>query len=209
MQNMKRLNFSIFLSLFFLMSFSQEKELTNPENFLAKINTISKETKSIEAQFKQEKTVSYLKEDIVTSGKFYTQNGDMRWEQTKPYSYIMLLSESGVQVKDDGKEKQYGAMADKFMGQIRNILMTSVNGKFTENKEFTPTYFEDVKTYIVKLIPSNRRLSKMFEGVHLSFDKNSFRLKTLTFVQEDGNSIMTFSDEKFNQKLDEKLFSNF
>ena len=33
--------------------------------------------------------------------------------------------------------------------------------------------------------------------------------KTLTFVQEDGNSVMTFFDEKFNQKLDASLFSNF
>lgn len=206
---MKNSTFTILFVLITFLSFSQEKAMQNPESFLAKITAISKETKSIEAFFEQEKSVSYLKENIITSGKFYTQNGDMRWEQMKPYSYIMLLSESGVQVKDDGEEKQYGAMADKFMGQIRNILLSSVNGNFTDNKEFTPSYFEDSKAYIVKLKPANRRLEKMFEGIHLSFDKTTFRLKTLTFVQEDGNSVMTFFDEKFNQKLEANLFSNF
>ncbi|MFT4644730.1 MAG: outer membrane lipoprotein-sorting protein [Planctomycetota bacterium] len=206
---MKKLQFVILFALITFMSYSQEKVLQNPENFLSEITKISKETQSIEALFEQEKSVSYLKENIITSGKFYTQNGDMRWEQTKPYSYIMLLSESGVQVKDDGEEKQYGGMADKFMGQIRNILLSSVNGSFTNNKEFSPTYFEDNKTYIVKLTPTSRRLSKMFKGIHLNFDKTTFRLKTLTFVQEDGNSVMSFFDEKFNQKLENSLFSNF
>lgn len=206
---MKKTQFVILLLLMATLSFSQEKAMENPDNFLRKMMQISKETKSIEAFFEQEKSVSYLKENIITSGRFYTQNGNMRWEQTNPYSYIMLLSESGIQVKDDGKEKQYGTMADKFMGQIRTILLSSVNGDFTKNKDFSPSYFEDNKGLIVKLIPSSRRLSKMFKGIHLRFDKKTFRLKTLTFVLEEGNSIMTFFDEKFNQTLKPSLFSDF
>jgi len=206
---MNKIVLLILLLSFSLVVISQEKTLDNPESFLKEIAKISKETSSIKADFTQEKSVSYLKETIISSGHFYSQNGDMRWEQNKPFSYIMLLSEEGVKIKDDGKEQNYGAMANKFMSQIRNILLSSINGSFTENKEFTPSYFETENFVIVKLKPTNRRLAKMFEGVHLKFDKKNYRLKTLTFVQEDGKSTMTFFNEVFNTSLSSELFTKF
>lgn len=206
-------NYNIYITIlflsFFIMSFSQDKEMKDSDSFLNEIEKISKSTSSISANFIQEKTVSYLKEKVVSSGKFYTQNGEMRWEQTKPYSYIMLLAESGVKVKDEGKEKQYGAKADKFMEQIRTILLSSINGSFKDNKDFKSNYFENDNFYIVKLIPTNRRLAKMFKGINLSFSKTTYRLKTLTFVQDDGESKMVFSDEIFNKTLSSSLFTQF
>lgn len=192
-----------------LLSFSQDIKMKDSDFFLNKITEVSKTTTSIEADFKQEKTVTYLKDKVVSVGKFYTQNGNMRWEQTKPYSYIMLLSESGVKIKDDGNEKQYGGMANKFMTQIHKILLSSVNGDFKNSKDFNASYFENNKFYIVKLIPTNRRLTKMFEAINLSFDKTTYRLKILIFVHDDGESKMFFSEEKFNNKLSTDLFTKF
>ena len=206
---MKKINITILFIAFVVMAFSQEKVMINKEKFLSEISKISKSTTSIEADFKQEKTVSYLKDKIISSGKFYTENGNMRWQQTKPYQYIMLLSENGVKIKDEGKEKEYGAMAGKFMEQIRNILLSSVDGSFNENTDFKTSYFEDDNFYIVKLLPTNRRLSKMFKGINLAFDKKTYRLKILTFVQDDGESKMFFSNEKFNTKLPTTLFTQF
>lgn len=206
---MKNIIITIILSTFFILINAQETILENPQRFLSVISQLSKKTTSIEADFVQEKKVSYLKDVAISSGKFYSQNGNMRWEQTKPHSYIMMVSEQGVQIKDDGKEKNYGAMANKFMEQIQGIMMSSMSGNFTENKDFSPTYFQNSKEYVVKLTPVNRRLSKMFKGIYLSFYKTTFRLKTLTFVQEDGESKMIFSNEKFNSNLSSELFTKF
>lgn len=189
--------------------YSQEKVLSNPEVFLKSVSRVNNSTTSISADFTQEKELSYLKDKQFSSGKFYSQGESMRWEQIKPSLYALLISPEGMKVKEDDKERAFGAAADKFLEQIKGIMLTSVNGQFAESDDFTPTYFENDNYYIVKLKPENRKLSKMFENVILEFDKTSFRLKTLRFIQKDGQSSMYFKNEVFNTTLSPTLFTEF
>lgn len=188
---------------------AQETEMKHPERIIGAIQKLSKQTNSIQADFVQEKKLDYLKESQVSSGKFYSQEENMRWEQIKPSQYIMLVSATEMKIKEKGKEREFGAAADKYLDQIKGILKTSMTGNFTESDDFKPSYFENNSFYIVKLIPVNKRLAKMFDTVKLEFDKNTFRLKVLTFVQSDGTSSMTFSNEIFNELIPLQKFTNF
>lgn len=206
---MKKITTFIALLLSINIAFAQETVLKNPEKLVSEINKLAKSTSSIQADFIQEKKLDYLKDKQVSSGKFYSQKENMRWEQTKPSSYIMLISDKGMKIKDNGKEREFGAAADKYLDQIRGILLTSITGNFSNNADFKATYLENDKFYIVKLIPVNRRISKMFKGINLTFNKSTFRLKTLSFVQEDGISTMTFSNEIFNSAISNTKFTQF
>lgn len=188
---------------------AQEVALKNYETVITKITTIAKNTQSISADFTQEKTSSYLKEKQISTGKFYTANNQMRWQQNTPFLYIMLINNDGIKIKNEQKEKTYGEMADKFMKQIKGIMMSSINGQFTNNKDFTPKYFENTTHYIVKLTPTNKRMSNYFKGINLHFDKKTYRLKVLEFIEENGSSKMYFKNEKFNEKLSNTLFTTF
>lgn len=203
----------IFLSMFLVFMtcylHSQEKKMDNPEVFLKSLKKINANTSSVSADFSQEKSSSYLKEKQFSSGKFYSQGENMRWEQQKPSYYALLISSGGIKVKEGNKEREFGAAADKFLEQLKAIIMTSINGNFTENNDFSPTYFQDEKFNIVKLKPENRKLTKMFDQIILKFDKTTSRLKVLTFVQKDGSSSMYFKNEAFNKTLPASLFTQF
>ena len=200
---------SIIFTLLIQFSFAQDISLQNKESIVSAIKKTAKSTQSITADFVQTKKLSYLKEPIITSGKFYSQGEKMRWQQSKPYTYIMLISEAGLKIKDEDKEKKYGEMAEKFIGQIRKILQSSINADFESNEDLKPSYFENKNYYKVVLEPQNRQLKKMYKSIELSFDKTSFRLKMLTFVVEEGSSEMRFMNEEFNNELKTTLFTNF
>lgn len=200
---------SLFFSILYISIVAQNTPLLHTDALLKNIKATAKNTQSIEAHFTQEKKVNYLKEPILSSGKFYTQNGNMRWQQEKPYTYIMLVSASGIQIKNEEKEKKYGDNASKMVEKIRDLLIGSINGNFANDNNFERSYFENKDYYIVKMIPNNRRLSKMFQAIHLHFDKKNYRLKILQFVQQDGISSMQFSNEKFNQNLPQNIFEKF
>ncbi len=200
---------SIIFTLLIQFSFAQDISLQNKESIVSAIKKTAKSTQSITADFVQTKKLSYLKEPIITSGKFYSQGENMRWQQSKPYTYVMLISEVGLKIKDEDKEKKYGEMAEKFIGQIRKILQSSINADFESNEDLKPSYFENKNYYKVVLEPQNRQLKKMYKSIELSFDKTSFRLKMLTFVVEEGSSEMRFMNEEFNNELKTTLFTNF
>lgn len=206
---MKKITSIILVLLSFSFVFAQETALKNPEKLILEIDKIAKNTSSIQADFIQEKKLDYLKDKQISSGKFYSQKESMRWEQTKPTDYTMLISDKGMKIKEKGKEREFGAAADKYVDQIRNILQTSISGNFSNNTDFKANYFENDLFYIVKLTPINKRMTKMFKGINLSFNKQTFRLKTLSFVQEDGISTMTFNNEVFNGIIPKSKFVEF
>lgn len=211
--HMRKINFFIILLIFIFgttVSAQEKKKISNPENIIKRIKEKSAKTNSIKADFTEKKYLSYLKEPHASSGKFYyKKDNKMRWEQILPFSYILLVNEDEVKIKDGEEEKQ-NALSSKIMEKIKNLMMTIINGDFTNNKSFKATYFESNDKYIVELKPNMARLKKIYDSIILSFDTKSLQLKTLTFVEVSGDkSVMTFINEQFNTEIPESTFTKF
>lgn len=206
--------FKIYSALFFsLLSgtlFAQEfKPAANPDKILADLRKSSLATSSIQADFKEEKYLSFLKEPEKSSGVFYYKKEDqMRWEQQTPFKYIILINGEKIRVMDSGKEKNLGS-AGKMAGQIKQVMLGLVNGDFQQSKAFTQVCMENADYYQVTLTPTNKRMRNVYARINLVFPKSSLRLKELTFFEKGGDkSIMKFQNEKFNQPIAETVFTN-
>tara|TARA_B110000285_G_C15076696_1_gene591166 strand:+ start:879 stop:1517 length:639 start_codon:yes stop_codon:yes gene_type:complete len=203
-----------FFSLIFIIGISisaqEKKEISNPENIIKKIKERSSNTNSIVADFTEKKYLSYMKEPHSSSGVFYyKKENKMRWEQLAPFSYILLVNDDAVKIKEDGEEKQ-NAMSSKVMEKIKKLMLTIINGDFTSSKSFTATYFESNGRYVVELEPTMARLKKIYKMIELSFDSQSLHLKTLTFMEVSGDkSEMTFLNEQINTEVSESVFTKF
>src|SRR4051794_4695121 len=100
---MKRFNFIILiLTLSASLAFSQEfKPAANPDKILSDLRKSSLATTSIQADFKEEKYLSFLKDPEKSSGMFYFKKADrMRWEQQVPFKYIILINGDKLRVQD-------------------------------------------------------------------------------------------------------------
>ena len=199
---------SIVLLLFSFSCIAQEKTpLKDPSLLKNKLLKQAKETSSIEADFTQEKHLSFMDKPQLSEGIFYYQQADkIRWEQNSPFVYVLLINQGKVRIKDNGKEKNL-AGANKMMGKINTLMIGLINGDLLESKEFITKYFTFGDFYIVELTPTNQRLKTIFNTIELTFLKKTTRLKTLTFFESSGDkSVMKFFNEKFNQPLQKSIF---
>lgn len=183
------------------------KTVSDPEKVSAVLKKSSDAASSIQADFQEEKFLAVLKEPQKSSGVFYYQKNDkMRWEQRNPVKYVILINGDKLRVQEAGKVKNV-AQAGRMAAQIKELMMSLVNGNFQDNKAFRQTISENSGSYLVTLVPVNKRLKNAYAKIDLLFGKSTLRLKELTFFQKDGDkSVMKFSNEKLNQPISESLF---
>ena len=99
---------------------------------------------------------------------------------------------------------------NQVVGRIKDLMLTLVNGDFSNGKQFDPQYFQTKTEYIVKLKPRNKRMSNAFDYIQLSFNKKNLLLEELAFYEKSGDrNIMKFSNQMVNQELNDSLFKNF
>lgn len=190
--------------------FAQEfKTAVNPDKILADLRKLSLSTSSIQADFKEEKYLSFLKEPEKSTGVFYYKKEDkMRWEQQTPFKYVILINGEKLRVLDAGKEKNVGS-AGKMAGQIKQVMLGLVNGDFQQNKAFMLACMESKDQYLIVLTPTSKRMKNVYAKINLAFSKSTLRLKELTFFEKGGDkSSMKFQNEKFNQPIAETVFRN-
>lgn len=202
----------VFYLLFIFQNFcfSQTfKPVVNSEKVLAELRKTSQTTNSIQADFTEEKHLAFLREPEKSSGIFYYKKNDkMRWEQTSPFKYVIVINGDKLRIQDAGKEKNVGS-AGRMAAQIKELMIGLVNGDFQKNKAFKQTVMESENQYQIVLEPVNRRLKNIYSKISLVFQKNNLRLKELTFFEKDGDkNIMKFQNEKFNQNITESIFTN-
>ncbi|PCJ00893.1 MAG: lipoprotein carrier protein LolA [Flavobacteriales bacterium] len=198
-----------FLVFFSFNAFTQERTLIkNPTELKKKLLNQSDATKSIVSDFTQEKHVSFMKEAQISKGKFYyQQQNKMRWEQTSPHPYVLLINESKIRIKDNGREKDLKG-ANKMMGKINKLMIGLINGEIFNSKDFESSYFSYSNTYIIVLKPKSKRLQSMFNTIELTFSKKTIRLNTLTFFEKSGDkSVMKFFNDKFNTSIKQSIFN--
>ncbi|MEI2760572.1 MAG: outer membrane lipoprotein carrier protein LolA [Bacteroidia bacterium] len=189
---------------------AQQEPLNNPEEFTEKLKQASISNNSIKADFVEQRFMSALKEPQTSFGIFYyKKENKLRWEKTKPTSYVFISENNKVRVKENNHEKDVSSY-NQVVGRIKDLMLTLVNGDFSNGKQFDPQYFQTKSEYIVKLKPRNKRMSNAFDYIQLSFNKKNLLLEELAFYEKSGDrNIMKFSNQMVNTELSDSLFKNF
>lgn len=189
---------------------AQQEPLSNPAELTEKLKLAGISNNSIKADFIEQRFMSALKEPQTSYGIFYyKKENKLRWEKTKPTSYVFISENNKVRVKENNHEKDVSSY-NQVVGRIKDLMLTLVNGDFSNDKQFDPQYFQTKSEYIVKLKPRNKRMSLAFDYIQLSFNKKNLLLEELAFYEKSGDrNIMKFSNQMVNTELSDSLFKNF
>ncbi len=209
---MLRYSFSLFIIACLIQSMSLAQSFRpagDPARILSELKKASQATNTLQADFKEQKFLSVLKNSQLSSGTFHYQKKDkMRWEQQRPSNYVILINGDRLRVQEAGKEKNVAA-AGRMAAQIKELMLGLVNGDFQDNRAFSQTCLENSERYQIILTPTSNRLKKMYSKISLVFSRSSLRLGELTFFEKSGDkSIMTFTNEKINGQIPEGVFTN-
>lgn len=208
---MKTIKAILFFSfcIVYLSLFAQHKVLDNPQAWLQKIADHTQEISSLQADFKQEKVLSFLENAIVSEGMFsFQQPEQIRWEYQKPYAYVMIMNNGLLTVKDEGDEYSTDLSSNKMFETLNGLIAGSIQGKLLEQEdEFQKSYFQDELNIIIRLIPGSKSLSAYLKQIEIYFDKKDLNVNQLIMMEAGGDyTTIEFFNRLINPKISEDVF---
>lgn len=200
------INFILLLG--FLLGAPQgEIPMKDKDAFIKEFDEVSKSTTSIRCNFIQKKYLSFSKEPLISEGKMAYENGNMRWDQTVPENYLMVITGNEMKIKENGEVTVHGLEENKYMRGLKEIMIGSMTGSLLNSVHFDYDLFENEKSWIVKLTPKKNRLKKMFSEVVMNFNRTTYRMQNVVLKEESGDyTQIDFINPIFNEKLGEEMF---
>ncbi len=208
---MRRLCFSLagfFLILAASAQYPGFTPLKNQDAFRQAFNSATQNTESIKSDFVQEKNLSMLADKITSRGKFwFKKNNRVRMEYTQPFTYLMILNNGRIYVKDNQKENKVNANSNKVFQQVNRILVDCVGGTVLSNPDFQTRIWESNKFYLIELLPLAKNLKALYQKINIYLDKKDYSASELDMFELSGdNSSIRFINKELNAKIPDALF---
>lgn len=184
------------------------KPLKDTTTLKQKIESMSKSTTSIEADFIQEKNLSMLSEKITSKGHFvFKKENLLRWEYASPSKYLIVINKEKVIIKDEKKTTKYDMNSNKVFKEINDIMLSCVQGTIFKSNKFKTSYFENDKGYKLELIPQVKNMKETFKKINLYFDKNVTSVSKMEMIENnDDLTSLDFTNKKLNAPIAETIF---
>lgn len=192
------------------MNAQESKPLKDIEGFKTKLAAMSEKTNSIESDFIQEKNLSVMAEKITSKGKFwYKKEDNIRWEYLQPYKYLIIISKGQMFIKEEKNQKQYDIQSNRMFQEMSNFISGCIQGEILNNtRDYKIEYFENEKSYLVKLTPYSEKMKQMLSGVQIWFDKQDLSVSALMMTEPgDDYTKIDFLNKKLNADIPVEKFS--
>lgn len=180
----------------------------NEGAFQASFTAASNKIKTLSSDFNQVKNMSLLSEQLASKGKFYLKkDSKVRIQYTSPFSYILVMNDGQVMVKDEQKSSRVNTKNSKAMQSVNNIIIDCMGGTIFNNKDFDVTAYQSSTGYLLKMVPVTAEMKKLFKDIEVYLDKGNFDVKKLVMNEVGGDyTDMTFVNIRHNVPLNELLF---
>ena len=178
--------------------------------FKMQLDKMTGSVQTIESDFVQEKSLSVLSNRIISRGSFsFRKENNIRWEYTKPYQYLIILSGGRIFIKEESGQKQYDIQSNKMFMEMNRFISGCIQGDILKNdRDYQIEYLENGQEYFVKLVPSSPSLREMLSEVQIAFDRNDLTVIRITMVESGGDyTRIDFINKKLNTDIPVEKFN--
>ena len=184
--------------------------MKDPVQFRNKLTGVTQSTNTLESRFIQEKRLEVISEKIISNGLFcYKKENKLRWEYTKPLSYLIIMNGEKVLIRDENKENRFDASSNKVFQEINSIMLGAIRGTILEDeKKFRIDYRENDQYDLVKMKPASQQLNSYIAEIRIFFNKKTSHVAKLEIEESSGDyTKIEFTDMKVNTPLPDEKFS--
>lgn len=177
--------------------------------FRNKLSQASKNMKTLEAGFTQQKRMEILTEAVISKGHLSYMNGNMvRWEYTEPFKYAIVINDGKITIRDEKRTSSYDLTANSAFLEINSKLSGIINGDIVNSKsDFRIRYFENDRLYLLKLTPLAKGMKDYFKSIFVWFDKGDLTVAKLRMTELSGDfTEIEFFGKKLNQPIPDDRF---
>ena len=205
-------NFFLMLSIqISMIAFSQDKietQVKDPSALIEQVNLHSKKTTSITADFTQVKEMSFMEEEVKSSGKFYfNSDGHLRWEYTVPFSYTIIINGDRIRIIDEGKSKDFESGSNRMFLEISKVMTGMVDGTLLSSSQFSTAWFEAAGYYKAILIPEETTLKEYLARIEIRINNRDYTVEELRMYERSGDHTqIIFRNKLLNETIPADIF---
>lgn len=202
------------LILFFcgINVYSQQTSLSVAEATELRTNVVrkSEKTTSIKSEFIQYKHLSFLSNDIESSGMLYYKSpNSIKWQYQKPFVYSATFKADKLYIDDAGKKSDIDLSSSKSFKSLNNLVERSVKGDLFDTTEFEILYFKDGGNYSVNFIPKDEKLRDFISEFVIDFNKATYEVLSVKMLENSEDyTLLVFKNQEFNNPISDAVFAN-
>jgi len=183
---------------------------TQSSQMIAAINKTASALKTVQCNFTQTKTMSFLKDKMVSRGKmYYTSSGQLRWQYTTPYQYTLVMNNGKVTINSAGKTSTVDLASNRLFQSIASIMVSSVTGKsLADTRDYTVQMYTLGNQWVATLTPRRGTMKKMFKTVRLYFNDQHSMVSKVEMTETSGDkTLITLENVKTNAPIPSSTFT--
>jgi outer membrane lipoprotein-sorting protein len=185
----------------------------NPDSLdevIRKVQLAQTKTNTLQADFRQEKSLALLSKPEVSTGRFvYSKPNNVLWTYDAPKRVTMLIANGvlttyypDLNKAERIEVKRYQDRIFKYMGASGAIDELGAWFNFT----FTNT--SDKPYYVLDLAPKNKAVGKRVRHIKIFIDKKTYLTTQFEYTEGDGDKTRyEFLNVKINAPVEQSRFS--
>lgn len=182
----------------------------NDTQIIEQISAASAKITTLECDFVQTKHLKILDNRLVSRGKmYYSQPDKLRWEYVTPYSYIFIMNQNQILLKNSTRADVIDVNQNKIFKDVSRLMMNSIMGDMLkDNTTFEISMASTKGGYTATLIPIKREMKQMWTKLVLLFDAESLGVKRMEMHEKSGDcTIIELENVKINRAINSTLFN--
>jgi len=185
---------------------------SNPDSLdevIKKVQLAQSKTTTLQADFRQEKTLALLSKPEISTGRFvYSKPNNVLWTYDAPKRVTMLIAEGmlttyypDLNKAERIEVKRYQDRIFKYMGASGAIDELGAWFNFT----FTNT--SDKPYYVLDLDPKSKTIAKRVRHIKIFIDKKTYLTTQFEYTEGDGDKTRyEFLNVKINAPVEQSRF---
>jgi outer membrane lipoprotein-sorting protein len=177
---------------------------------IKKVQEQQKNTRTLQADFRQEKELALLAQPEVSTGTFiYSKPNNVLWAYAAPKRVQMVIANGTLTTYYPELNKAERVDVKRFEDRIFKYMGAS--GAIDELGRYFDFTFTDSKskpTFVLDLTPKNRAVAKRVQRIKIWIDKQSYLTSKVEYVEGDGDvTRYEFSNIRINENVPASRFA--
>ena len=200
----------VIICLFVVASTQVVAQQKNEAQIRKQINQAASALNTMQCDFVQTKHLKMLNREMVSKGKLYYQKGNrLRWEYTTPFSYIFIINNDKVLLKNKQRNDVIDVNQNKLFKEIARIIMSSVVGNcISDDKSFKSSLATVKGEWVATLLPQHKNMKQMFNKIVLHFSPKQAIVTQVELIEKNGDkTIINLKNIRTNETISANMFS--
>ncbi len=189
---------TLFFMAIYFSGMAQQISSGEKEEFLRQLTQKAQNTKTLKANFKQEKYLDILDDKIISEGQIYLKApSKLKWAYKTPFVYTIILTGKEILINDEGQKTEFNIESSKIFKQVSEIVINSVKGNLIDESQFKARFFKEKTNYRIELDPLDEEMSTYFETIILYIDPSTYLVSNIKLIEPSGD----YTDIQFDKHI--------